>query len=158
MCVARVWLASEQDVDSVAALMAEFRDHMERDEPALDQLRATADTLLRDPQAEFLLAAPDGAGEPAAVCQLRFRLAIWTGADDCWLEDLFVREDARRSGLGRALVAAALERAEARGCRRIELDVDEDNESARALYSAMGLSHVSKPPGRNLLMGRRLGS
>jgi GNAT superfamily N-acetyltransferase len=158
MCVARVWLAGEEDVDSVAALMAEFRDHMERDEPALDQLRATADTLLRDPQAEFLLAAPDGAGEPAAVCQLRFRLAIWTGADDCWLEDLFVREGARRSGLGRALVAAALERAEARGCRRIELDVDEDNESARALYSAMGLSHVSKPPGRNLLMGRRLGS
>jgi ribosomal protein S18 acetylase RimI-like enzyme len=156
MCVARVWLAGEEDVGSVAALMAEFRDHMERDEPANDQLRATADALLRDPQAEFLLAAPDGAGEPAAVCQLRFRLAIWTGADDCWLEDLFVRGDARRSGLGRALVAAALERAEARGCRRIELDVDEDNESAIALYRAMGLSLESKPPGRNYVMGRRL--
>jgi ribosomal protein S18 acetylase RimI-like enzyme len=156
MCVARVWLVGEKDVGSVAALMAEFRDHMERDEPALDQLRATADTLLRDPHTEFLLAARDGAGEPAAVCQLRFRLAIWTGADDCWLEDLFVREDARRSGLGRALVAAALERAEARGCRRVELDVDEDNESAIALYRAMGLSLEAKPPGRNYLMGRRL--
>jgi ribosomal protein S18 acetylase RimI-like enzyme len=156
MSVARVWLAGEEDVDGVAALMAEFRDHMGRDEPPLDQLRATAGTLLRDPQTEFLLAAPDGEDVPAAVCQLRFRLAIWTGADDCWLEDLFVREDARRAGLGRTLVSAALERAEARGCRRIELDVDEDNASARALYSAMGLSHESKPPGRNLLMGRRL--
>jgi ribosomal protein S18 acetylase RimI-like enzyme len=156
MGVARVWLAGEEDVDSVAALMAEFRDHMERDEPALDQLRATADTLLRDPDSEFLLAAPDGADEPAAVCQLRFRLAIWTGADDCWLEDLFVREDARRSGLGRALVGAALERAEARGCRRVELDVDDDNDSAIALYRAMGFSLESKPPGRNYLMGRRL--
>jgi ribosomal protein S18 acetylase RimI-like enzyme len=156
MCVARVWLAGEEDADSVAALLADFRDHMERDEPALDQLQDTVSTLLRDPGTEFLLAAPDGDDEPAAVCQLRFRLAIWTGTDDCWLEDLFVREDARRSGLGRALVTAALERAEARGCRRIELDVDEDNTDARALYSAMGLSDKSKPPGRNLLMGRRL--
>jgi ribosomal protein S18 acetylase RimI-like enzyme len=156
MCVARVWLAGEDDVDGVAALMAEFRDHMGRDEPAFDQLRATADSLLRDPSTEFLLAAPDGVDEPAAVCQLRFRLAIWTGADDCWLEDLFVRDDARRSGLGRALVRAALERAEARGCRRVELDVDEDNESAIALYRAMGLSLESKPPGRNYLMGRKL--
>jgi ribosomal protein S18 acetylase RimI-like enzyme len=158
MCVARVWLAGDEDVDSVAALMAEFRDHMGRDEPALDQLQTTADALLRDPHTEFLLAAPDAADEPAGVCQLRFRLAIWTGTDDCWLEDLFVRAAARRSGLGRALVGAALERAEARGCRRIELDVDEDNASARALYSAMGLSDTSKPPGRNLVMGRRLGS
>jgi ribosomal protein S18 acetylase RimI-like enzyme len=158
MCVARVWLAEDEDVDSVATLMAEFRDHMGRAEPVLEQVRATAGTLLRDPNTEFLLAAPDGADAPAAVCQLRFRLAIWTGADDCWLEDLFVRGEARRSGLGRALVGAALERAEARGCRRIELDVDEDNASARALYSAMGLSDTSKPPGRNLVMGRRLGS
>jgi ribosomal protein S18 acetylase RimI-like enzyme len=156
MCVARVWLAGEEEVDSVAALMADFRDHMGREEPALDQLRASAETLLRDPHAEFLLAAPEGADEPAAVCQLRFRHAIWTGADDCWLEDLFVRSDARRCGLGRALVGAALERAGARGCRRIELDVDEDNASAIALYEAMGLSLKSKPPGRNYVMGRRL--
>jgi ribosomal protein S18 acetylase RimI-like enzyme len=156
MGVARVWLAGAQDVDAVAALMTQFRDHMGRDEPSVDQLRSTAAELLRDPNAEFLLAAPDGADEPAAVCQLRFRLAIWTGANDCWLEDLFVSGSARRAGLGRALVTAALERAEARGCRRIELDVDDDNDSAIALYETMGLSLESKPPGRNYLMGRRL--
>jgi ribosomal protein S18 acetylase RimI-like enzyme len=129
---------------------------MGRDQPALDQLRATAAELLRDPNAEFVLAAPDGDDEPAGVCQLRFRLGIWTGAADCWLEDLFVSGRARRAGLGRALVTAAFERAEARGCRRIELDVDDDNDSAIALYEAMGLSLESKPPGRNYLMGRRL--
>ena len=156
MGVARVWLAGAQDVDAVAALMTQFRDHMGRDEPGGDQLRATAAELLRDPNAEFVLAAPDGDDEPAAVCQLRFRLTIWTAANDCWLEDLFVSSSARRAGLGRALVTAALERAEARGCRRIELDVDDDNHSAIALYQAMGFSLESKPPGRNYLMGRRL--
>jgi len=156
MCVARVWLAGEEELDAVAALMAGFRDHMGRSEPSDDRLRATAAQLLRDPDTEFLVAAPDGRDEPAAVCQLRYRLAIWTGANDCWLEDLFVRADARRSGLGRALVSAAFERANARGCGRLELDVDDDNEQAIALYEAMGLSLESKPPGRNYLMGRRL--
>jgi ribosomal protein S18 acetylase RimI-like enzyme len=154
--MAEVWLARPEEVDSVAALMADFRDHMERSEPTTDEMGTTAAKLLRDPDTEFLLAAPDDPGEPAAVCQLRFRLAIWTGTDDCWLEDLFVRDDARRSGLGRALVAAALERAEARGCRRIQLDVDDDNESAIALYEGMGFSLEAKAPGRNYLMGRRL--
>ena len=156
MGVARVWRASEGEVEAVASLMAQFRDHMGRAEPPLDQLRATAAELLRDPNAEYLLAAPDGEEDAAAICQLRFRLAIWTGAADCWLEDLFVSSRARRAGLGRALVTAALERAEARGCRRIELDVDDDNHSAIAFYEAMGLSLESKPPGRNYLMGRRL--
>jgi ribosomal protein S18 acetylase RimI-like enzyme len=152
----RVWLAGEEDAQSVAELMARFRDHMGRAEPSEGDIRATVEKLLADEAAEYLLAAPDGQEQPAGVCQLRYRLAIWTGADDCWLEDLFVASDARRSGLGRALVSAAFDRARARGCKRIELDVDEDNSSALALYRALGFSTESKPPGRNLLIGRKL--
>jgi len=48
------------------------------------------------------------------VCQLRYRFAVWTGAEDCCLEDLFVEADARGSGVGRALVEAAMERARGR--------------------------------------------
>jgi ribosomal protein S18 acetylase RimI-like enzyme len=151
---ARVWKAGEEDADSVTALMAGFRDHMGRPEPASEQLRVTVEALLRDPDTDFLLAAADG--RPAGICQLRYRLAVWTGTDDCWLEDLFVEAEARRAGLGRALVTAALERARARGCGRIELDVDEDNTGAIAFYRAVGFSTESKPPGRNLLVGRRL--
>ena len=152
----RVWLAGEEDLESVSALMAGFRDHMGRDQPADDKISATVRLLLGDSATEYLLAAPDGQDAAAGICQLRYRLAIWTGADDCWLEDLFVASDARRSGLGRALVSAAFERARTRGCRRIELDVDEDNTSALAFYRELGMSAESKPPGRNLLVGRRL--
>ena len=78
-------------------------------------------------------------------------------ADDCWLEDLFVEEDARGSGLGRALVEAALERARERGCARMELDVNEANAAALALYESLGFDSWSDPPGgRNLFMRRRL--
>jgi diamine N-acetyltransferase len=153
---ARVWLAGEQDLESVTALLVGFRDHMGRDVPTDDALRATVEVLLRDASTEYLLAAPDGDERPAGLCQLRYRLAVWTGANDCWLEDLFVESDARRAGLGRALVTAAFERAERRGCARMELDVDEDNTGALAFYETLGLSAESKPPGRNLLVGRRL--
>jgi GNAT superfamily N-acetyltransferase len=152
----RTWVAGPEEVDSVAELMIGFRNHMERDQPSDESMRSTAAEILRDSDAEYLLAAPDGDDRAAAVCQLRYRLSIWTGAEDCWLEDLFVSDRARRSGLGRALVGAALDRARERGCRRIELDVDDDNKPAIALYESMGLSLDSKPPGRNYLMGRRL--
>ena len=151
-----VWLAGAEDAERVAALMAGFRDHMGKEEPGDDEIRATVERLLRDPATEFLLGAPDGRRRPAGVCQRRYRLTIWTGADDCWLEDLFVDASARRAGLGRALVEAAFERARARGCRRIDLDVNEDNANALALYQAMGFTTEPKPPGRTLYVARRL--
>ena len=59
--------------------------------------------------------------------------------------------------MGRALMEAAFERARERGCRRMELDVNEANPAALALYDSLGFSSWSDPPGgRNLLMRRRL--
>jgi ribosomal protein S18 acetylase RimI-like enzyme len=49
-----------------------------------------------------------------------------------------VVDEARRSGLGRALVEGAIARARERGCRRMELDTNEDNAAARALYEGLG--------------------
>ena len=149
----RVWVASERDVDAVASLLAEFRDWFGKAEPPESQIRDTVAVLVGDPNTEYLLGGDDG---PAGVCQLRYRLAVWTGAEDCWLEDLFVREDARRTGLGRTLVEAAFERARARGCKRMHLDVDEDNTNALAFYASMGFSTEPKSAGRTLYVGRRL--
>jgi ribosomal protein S18 acetylase RimI-like enzyme len=152
---ARVWPAKAEDVDAVSELIAAFRDWWGKDEPALDQIRETAAALLADPSTDFLLAARDGE-DAEAVCQLRYRLSVWTGADDCWLEDLYVADAARRGGLGRALVAAAIERARQRGCRRIELDVNEQNGEAIAFYESLGFTTEPKPPGRTLFVSRAL--
>ena len=152
----RVWPANTQDIETVSTLIAAFRDWWGKDEPSLEGIRATTATLLDDPDTEFLLAAADGDQPAAGVCQLRYRLSVWTGADDCWLEDLYVDESARGTGLGRALVNAAFERARARGCRRIELDVNESNADAIAFYEALGFTIEPKPPGRTLFVARKL--
>ncbi|HEX6024221.1 MAG TPA: GNAT family N-acetyltransferase [Solirubrobacter sp.] len=143
-------LAGPSDVDTVASLLSAFRDWWGSTTPSDETFRATAAKLLEDPNTEFLLAGDVG------LAQLRYRLSAWTGVEDCWLEDLFVHESARGTGLGKALTEACIERARARGCKRIELDVNESNTNAIRLYTSLGFSTEPKPPGRTLFLGRKL--
>jgi GNAT superfamily N-acetyltransferase len=136
----RVWLAEHHEAEEVARLLVGFRDHYKGDWPSENAFLAVVDKLMDDPKTEYLLGSVEEDGPAVAVCQLRFRLSVWTASEDCWLEDLFVEESARGSGLGRAMVDAAIARARERGCRRVELDVDADNAPARSLYEAMGFS------------------
>ena len=43
-----------------------------------------------------------------------------------------------------------------RGCRRIELDVNEQNREAIAFYGRLGFTTEPKPPGRTLFVSRGL--
>lgn len=151
----RVWPAEAGDLDAVAELIAGFRDFWDKSEPGVESIRASVERILAGGDGEYLLGAT-GDDPPAGVAQIRFRWSVWTAAEDCWLEDLYVREEARGAGLGRAIVEACFERARERGCKRIELDVNEDNEAAIALYRACGFELEPKGPGRTLFMGRRL--
>jgi ribosomal protein S18 acetylase RimI-like enzyme len=149
------WIAAEHESGVAAGLLCEFRDWLGYAEPSDAEMAARVDGLVRSGDAEFLLAGNREA--PVGVCQLRYRFGLWLGAPDCFLEDLFVREPARGAGVGRALADAAIVRARERGCRRIELDVNDANPAALALYEALGFSAwVESAGGRNLLMRLRL--
>jgi ribosomal protein S18 acetylase RimI-like enzyme len=137
-----VRLAGPGDQVEVCALIADFRDLYGEDEPSDEQIASMVAELIDDRGTEFLLAAEPAVG----VAQVRFRRSVWTGAEDAWLEDLFVAAAARRGGAGRALVRACIERARARGCQRIQLDANEHNDAAIALYESLGFS--STTPGR----------
>jgi ribosomal protein S18 acetylase RimI-like enzyme len=139
----RVWRAQPHEAETVANLLVEFRDWYERDWPSDRAFLAGVERLIEDPATEFLLGTADDDAPPQGVAQLRYRYGLWLAADDCWLEDLYVSEHARGSGLGRAIVQASIDRAKERGCRRIELDVDEDNDAARALYESFGFTKKS---------------
>ena len=152
----RIWRANAAEAATVARLIAEFGAWWGQNVLPADEIRASVERIMAGDDGEYLLGAVDDKAEPAGVCQLRFRWSVWKSAEDCWLEDLYVQESARRSGLGRALVEAAVERARERGCKRIELDVNEDNAPALALYEACGFLSEPKPPGRTLFIGRPL--
>jgi ribosomal protein S18 acetylase RimI-like enzyme len=148
----RVWRAAPDDAAIVAALLGGFRDHLGYDFPSDESLLGSVERIIGRDDAEYLLAGED---EAQAVVQVRYRWSVWWDAEDCWLEDLYVRDDARGKGLGRALTEAVLERARRRGCRRVELDVNSENPPALALYRSLGFD-TGKTGGQDILMRRRL--
>jgi GNAT superfamily N-acetyltransferase len=151
--VPSVRLAQPHEAEVVTRLIAAFRDHLRLNGPSDDEVAAGVERLLADPETEFLLASAGGGGPATGVAQLRFRYGIWRAGSDCLLEDLYVEESARGAGLGHALVEATLERARARGCRRVELDVNESNDAAQRLYGSFGFSATSNTYGaRDLYM------
>ncbi len=144
-------VAMPDDAPEVARLLGAFRDWYGNPRGLDDaSFERSVRRIMESENAEYLLA-----GQPAVgVAQVRFRWSIWTETEDCWLEDVYVVDAARGQGIGRALVEAVLERARARGCKRVELDVDVENAPARALYEALGFG--DKSAGGTLFLQRRL--
>lgn len=148
----RVWRAAPDEAPAVASLLAGFRDHLGYDFPSDDSLLASVERIIGRNDAEYLLAGDE---EPLAVAQVRYRWSVWWDAEDCWLEDLYVSARARGRGVGRALTQAVIDRATARGCRRVELDVNSENAAAQALYRSLGFD-TGKTGGYDIFMRRRL--
>lgn len=147
-------MARADDVPVVATLLGGFYEHLGKPLPDQAELEDSVRHVMEGGDGEFLLGYVGDV--PAGFAQLRWRWAVWTRALDGWLEDLFVEQDRRRSGLGRELVEAVVDRARERGCVRLELDVDTDNEAALALYRACGFSDEPKGRGGSVLMGTRV--
>jgi len=149
----RVWVAEPHEAETVARLLVGFRNHLGVDWPSDNAFLAGVERLIEDRGAQFLLGAPDDDSPPAGVAQLRFRFGIWWAAEDALLEDLFVLESARSTGLGRALLERAVQEARERGCRRVELDVNDNNDAALALYRSIGFDNRDdRYGGGNLFM------
>ena len=70
------------------------------------------------------------------VALLAYRLNVSAGGLFASVEELYVRPEARRRGVGRALLQAADERCEERGISYVEAQVEE--KEAELLYAAMG--------------------
>jgi ribosomal-protein-alanine N-acetyltransferase len=58
--------------------------------------------------------------------------------NEAWVQNIAVRRDRQRSGVGRALLSELLRAAEAAGARNVLLEVAVDNTPAQRLYAAYG--------------------
>ncbi len=136
-----VRLADDRDAEAVARLMIGFRNHLGYDWPSDNAFLAGVEKLLDERDSDFLLGFVDGDDEARGVAALRFRFGLWRAGLDCLVEDVFVEDAARGSGLGRALMDAAVARARERGARRMELDTHDTNAAAIALYESIGFTN-----------------
>jgi GNAT superfamily N-acetyltransferase len=106
-----------------------------------DAVRTTAEDLRRilfgaDPSVFAHVVEKDGQVVAIAVWFLNY--STWTGRHGIYLEDLFVREDERRHGYGKALLKALAEVCVQRGYGRFEWSVLDWNEPSIRFYRSIG--------------------
>lgn len=61
----------------------------------------------------------------------------WNDSDCCYLEDLFVSDNVRGQGMGRALIEHIYAFAESKNCNRVYWVTDAQNIAAQKLYDSM---------------------
>jgi ribosomal-protein-alanine N-acetyltransferase len=85
----------------------------------------------------YLVALDDDTGDVVGYAGLSV-----TPPDESWVQNLGVRRDAQRRGVGRALLEALLAEAFRQGVRRTLLEVAVDNAPAQKLYARYGFEIV----------------
>lgn len=88
------------------------------------------------PYAEVVIGEIDGVPQGFALFFHNF--STFEGRPGIYLEDLFVRSEARGAGLGRALLAHLAALAVARDCARLEWSVLDWNEPSIGFYKGLG--------------------
>jgi GNAT superfamily N-acetyltransferase len=89
-----------------------------------------------DPRVHCLVAEHDGDVVGFAIWFVNF--STWLGTHGIYLEDLFVRPEARGAGHGRALLTELARIAVERGYGRVEWAVLDWNEPAQGFYRSLG--------------------
>jgi GNAT superfamily N-acetyltransferase len=130
----------EDDLDDLLPLVRAYCDFYEVAPPD-DDLLALSRALIADPEREGvqLIARGSGPGGPA----VGFVTVFWTWSTLSArrlgvMNDLYVAEGARGSGVAEALIEACRAQCRARGVPRLAWQTAKDNHRARKVYDRVG--------------------
>ena len=136
--------ATPADASTIVAFV---RGLAEFEHEPLEQVHLTEADVLRDGFGEqrffecLIAEQPSATGmRPVGFALFFPNYSTWEGRAGLYVEDIFVVEDARRSGAGRAILEALARIAQDRGAARIDLAVLDWN-PARAFYERLGFAH-----------------
>ena len=125
------------DIDTILQFIHDLADY----EKLAHAVNTDRDTLARylfgaRPMAEVLIA--ERQGDAIGFALFFHNFSTFEGRPGLYLEDLFVRPEARGSGAGKALLVRLAQLAVERDCARLEWSVLDWNEPAIAVYRAIG--------------------
>ena len=129
--------ATEADVPLILQFIRDLAEY----ERLADRVTATEEqirrTLFGNPRfAEVLIAEENGT--PAGFALFFHNYSTFLGQPGIYLEDLFVHQDMRGRGIGKALLARLARIARERGCGRVEWAVLDWNALSIAFYRSIG--------------------
>jgi GNAT superfamily N-acetyltransferase len=132
-----VRVATEQDLGRIVELLEHGALAPGKEDPAeLAAYRAALGEIMEG-AGDVLVAAV--ADEVVGVCQLIvFRHLQTKGGLCAEVESVHVHPDWRSQGIGRVLLAAAIDRARALGCYRVQLTSNHERPDAHRFYAGLG--------------------
>ncbi|HVV11707.1 GNAT family N-acetyltransferase [Amycolatopsis sp.] len=131
--------AEVADAAEICALIEEHARYEGNETLVLDRAEMTKHLFGPEPKAWVLIATPPRRPDVVAgfaLCSWNF--STWDARPGIWLDDLFIRPDHRRHGLGRELLNAL----RARTSGRVEWEMKDGNERAAAFYARLGAEPV----------------
>lgn len=133
----RIEQATERDIPLILEFvrgLAEYEKHLERVEATEERIRKTI--FGAQPAAHVLFAYEHDTAVGFAVYYYTY--STFAGLPGLYLEDLYVKPEARGKGVGRALLRYLARLAKEQGCFRIEWAVLRWNEPAIGFYKNLG--------------------
>ena len=124
-----------EEMDRVLPLIAGYQTFYGA-EPDAERNRRFFSRFLH-PSEEGLLLGAWSEGELAGFANLYWFFSSTKAAETVLMNDLFVRQDIRCKGIGRALIQGALDETRRRGAAHLEWFTAPDNATAQRLYDSV---------------------
>jgi GNAT superfamily N-acetyltransferase len=129
--------ATPDDVPVILSMIGELAAYERAPEAAQATEPQLKEALFGAQPAAFALIAEAG-GAPVGFALWFRNFSTWTGTHGVYLEDLYVRPEARGGGHGKALLAALAKICVDRGYERFEWSVLDWNEPSIGFYRSIG--------------------
>jgi ribosomal protein S18 acetylase RimI-like enzyme len=137
--MATIRRATEADAATIHALVLELAAAIGMTGKVASRIEDIRDKGFgADPAFEALIAERDGAA--VGFCLFFESFSTFDGRRGAYVQDIYVSEAARGTGLGRRLLAAAAAISRARGGSYLRLSVEAENDRAQAFYARVGLA------------------
>ena len=133
----RIEPATERDIPLILEFvrgLAEYEKHLDRVEATEDRIRKTL--FGAEPAAQVVFAYDNDT--PVGYAIFFYTYSSFVGLPGVYLEDLFVKPEARGKSVGRELLRYLARVAKEKGCSRIEWAVLNWNEPAIGFYKKLG--------------------
>jgi GNAT superfamily N-acetyltransferase len=129
--------AVNKDLPQLVALLGQLFEQEAEFTPDAAKQEAALKLIFSDPSLGRLYVARDGS-RVVAMASLLFTVSTAEGGKAALFEDLVVRPDYRKQGIGARLLEYVIAQARAEKVLRITLLTDMQNEQAQVLYRRLG--------------------
>ncbi len=129
--------AVAKDLPQMVELLMQLFEQEAEFSPDATKQETALKLIFADPKLGKLFVARDGA-KVVAMASLLFTVSTAEGGRAALFEDLVVRPDYRKQGIGARLLEYVIEQARSEGVLRLTLLTDMQNEQAQALYRRLG--------------------